>query len=387
MTPRLFLALAVTTALLPAAEVRTSERYEDRAALVVSNDRLELTVLELGGPLARIVLTGDGEKLNPLWNSFEDDRNNSRPLRQTGAVGHFVCVDGFGPTSEEESAAGLSGHGEAHRLPWKTVEAKAGDEAVLVQQVELPIVQEKLTRTISLREGENVVRVSSQLESLLGFDRPVNWAEHATIGSPFLEPGVTVVDLSGNRAMVRPRPEESNSRRGRQHRLAGGEEFEWPMGPLGAGGQVNLRAAPDNPDSLDHTGHLMTPSGSHAWVTALHPEKRLLLGYIFNTDQFPWLQIWEHYPPEGMRARGLEFGTQAFDRPRREMVTQNRLFGELLYRWLPAKSTIQSTFLVFWTQTPEGFQGVDEIRLDEEGLTLEDSRSKQTLRLETKQKL
>ena len=30
-------------------------------------------------------------------------------------AGHFVCVDGFGPVSAEEEAAGLPGHGEATR--------------------------------------------------------------------------------------------------------------------------------------------------------------------------------------------------------------------------------------------------------------------------------
>ena len=44
-------------------------------------------------------------------------------------------------------------------------------------------------------DGENIVYVESRLENLLGFDRPVNWAEHATIGSPFLESGATVVDV------------------------------------------------------------------------------------------------------------------------------------------------------------------------------------------------
>ncbi|MEZ5394189.1 MAG: hypothetical protein R2724_15325 [Bryobacterales bacterium] len=71
------------------------------------------------------------------------------------------------------------------------------------------------------------MRVHSTLESLLSFDRPSVWAEHATIGSPFLEPGVTVVDMSANKALVRPRDKPV---RGRTHRLVGSEEFEWPMG-------------------------------------------------------------------------------------------------------------------------------------------------------------
>ncbi|MEZ5394190.1 MAG: hypothetical protein R2724_15330 [Bryobacterales bacterium] len=76
---------------------------------------------------------------------------------------------------------------------------------------------------------------------------------------------------------------------------------------------MDLRAAPVDHDSLDHTGHLMTKGGPYAWVTAVHPKRGLVLGYLFKTSEYPWLQTWENYPAQGMMARGLEFGTQAFD--------------------------------------------------------------------------
>ncbi len=55
----------------------------------------------------------DAEKMNPLWNSFRADIEEGRPIREGGSVGHFVCVDGFGPVSQEEREVGLPGHGEA----------------------------------------------------------------------------------------------------------------------------------------------------------------------------------------------------------------------------------------------------------------------------------
>ena len=384
MSRRILVLLSFLALTLSAAEVRQKESFKNRPAVVVANDKLELAVLPLSGAMASLTLKG-GDPINPMWDAIQNDRDQGRPERTTGGTGHFVCVDGFGPVSEEEAAAGLSGHGEAADLAWATLAAKAsGGLAELTQAVTLPRVQELFTRTISLRDGENVVRIHSTLESLLSFDRPACWAEHATIGSPFLEPGVTVVDLSSNRALVRPRDKPV---RGRSHRLIGGEEFEWPMAPLQAGGKVDLRAAPVNHDSLDHTGHLMTKGGPYAWVTALHPAKRLVLGYLFKTSEYPWLQTWENYPAEGMLARGLEFGTQAFDLPRRQMVTQNRLFGELLYRWLPAMSKIESTYLMFWAPTPEGFTGVSSVELSGGKLTLQDARSGTTMTLATRQTL
>ena len=361
------------------------EDFRGRPALVLSNDVLEVTVLPLGGAIASIVLKNDREKTNPLWDSLRSDMEAGRPLRTSGSVGHFVCVDGFGPVSSDEREAGLPGHGEAHTLPWSLQSAtREGKVVRLVQAVQLPRAHEVYTRTMEIADGENVVQVHGTLENLLDFDRPVRWTEHATIGSPFLEPGVTVVDISRNRAMTRP---DRKDRPGVIHRLPAGEEFEWPMAPSADGGKIDLRAAPVAPNSLDHTGHLMDSDQRLAYVTALHPKKRLLLGYIFKQAESPWLQTWESYPRKGMMARGLEFGTQAFDQPAREVITQNRLFGALLYRWLGARQKIETTFLMFWTRTPEGFLGVDDIQVGPRLLRIRDERSGKVITLKTSKSL
>lgn len=366
-----FAALSFLAAQAVFAEVDEDRSFRARGAVVLTNGALELTVLKHGGSLASIVLAADAERNNPMWDALRANRKNGRPERQAGGTGHFVCVDGFGPPSADEAAAGMQGHGEAHRLPWSIAFAgMENGDSVLRQTVALPRVHEVLQREVRLKPGENVVYVKSSLTSLLDFDRPVNWAEHATIGSPFLERGVTVVDMSANRALTRPR--SGPPRGGRVHRLVGNRDFDWPLAPARAGGLVDLRAAPLDSHSLDHTGHLMDPTRKWAFVTALHTEKRLLIGYLFHAGAYPWLQTWESYPREGMLARGLEFGTQAFDRPRRETVAQGRLFGQPLYRWLPARGRIDAAYLLFWTRVPEGFQKVDEVQRRGGKLRIED---------------
>ena len=202
--------------------------YYGRPALVLSSDVLELTILRGGGALASVVLKGDPERINPLWNPLRAEQVAGRPLRpkeNRNHVGHFVCVDGFGPISPEEKFAGLPFHGEAQTLPWATHSwGKQGDVATLVQAVHLPRVHEILTRTLKLVDGEKVVYVRSTLGSLLDFDRPIIWAEHATIGTPFPERGVTVVDMSRNRAIT------YLPAQGLWRRLAPDTEFSWPMG-------------------------------------------------------------------------------------------------------------------------------------------------------------
>jgi hypothetical protein len=221
-------------------------------------------------------------------------------------------------------------------------------------------------------DGENVVYVESELESLLAFDRPINWAEHATIGSPFLEPGKTVIEMSATRAMTRSHQSQSETP---PHRLASFRAFTWPMAPGLNGESIDVRLTPTQVPIGDHTGSLMDPARRLVFVTAFNENRHLLLGYVFRREEYPWTQLWESYPVDGRIARGLEFGTQPFDVPRRDVIQTNSMFDTATYRWLPAKSKIGSAFLMFFTRTPDGFRKVDDVVLDGGKLTVEDRRA------------
>jgi hypothetical protein len=344
--------------------------FEGRPGILVANDKLELTILVQGGSLASLVLRDDPERLSPLWNPIRMAREADMKPPAGFSVGHFVCVDGFGPVSPEEQAVGMPGHGEAHTLPWEVqASGRQGAAASVTFRVELPLVQEVFTRAIRMIDGENVVYVESELENLLAFDRPVCWAEHATIGSPFLEPVKTVVDMSAQRSKTRAHPPRAGAM---PRRLASFQDFAWPMAPAMDGSQVDLRSAPANPRSTDHTASLVDTDRELGFVTALHKEKGLLLGYVFRREEYPWVQNWENYPPTLKMARGLEFSTQPFDVPRREVIQFHSMFGAPAYRWLPAKKKIRSRFLIFYTRVPEGFERVDDVKLDSGRLIIED---------------
>lgn len=333
------------------------------AARVFATDRLALTVRNQGGAMVHLVLKDDPDQVSPL----------------RAGMGHFLCVDGFGPVSPEERKAGLPGHGEANRVPWELVSAEEKDGVVTAAfSATLPLVQEVLRRTIQMRRGENVVRIESELESLLAFDRPVNWGEHATIGPPFLELGKTVVDMSAKRGMTRSHESQGD---GQPHRLASYREFAWPMAPGLNQEPIDVRVPPATTPIGDHTTSLMDPSRRLVFVTALHAEQRRLFGYVFRREEYPWTQLWEFYPTNGKLARGMEFAVQPFDMSRREVIQANALFDTPTYRWLPAKSKITSAFLMFYTRTPDGFGQVDDVVLEDGAIVIEDRAAGKKIRL------
>lgn len=352
--------------------------FEQTQAVALANDKLELTLLPTGGAMVNLVIKGEASQLSPFWNPARIARDAGKPPRGAGG-GHFVCVDGFGPPSDEEKAAGLPMHGEAHREPWTVDTATKSDGVTTVSfSAKLPLVQEVFRRTLRIADGESVFQVDSELESLVAFDRPINWGEHATIGSPFLAPGKTVVDMSAKRSKTRGHDDEENPY---PHRLASFVEFTWPQAPGVDGGSVDLRNEPLNPNSLDHTTSLMDPERKLAFVTALNLEHHLLLGYVFLRDEYPWLQIWESYPPDMGAARGLEFSTQPFDIPRRQVIERGPMFDTPVVRWLPAKSKIASRFLVFYTTVPPEVTRIDDVALEGGELIIRDRASNKTMKL------
>jgi hypothetical protein len=363
--------LLMAAALAPAQRETT---FEGRRALVIENDRIELLLLPQGGAFASLVLKDDPERMNPMWNPLRLARAAGQDVNAVTSIGHFVCVDGFGPVSAEERAAGLANHGEAHRQPWETVNvSKAGGRQRFVFRAKLPAVQEVFTRTVELADGEQAVSVEGELESLLPFDRPVSWAEHATIGPPFLEAERTVIDVPAGRCMTRPARARSASV---PRRTVPEKEFTWPMAPAASGGVADMRRMPVGHNSMDHTGCALDPHRELAYVTALHLDKRLLLGYVWRREEFPWIQKWMNYPAAAERtALGLEFGTQPFDIPRREAVDMGRLFDLPTFRWLPAKSRVRARFVMFYARVPEGFAQVDELEEKEGGLVVRDLRN------------
>jgi len=202
--------------------------FEDRPALLLSNDNIELTVLPEGGAMAQITLKSDTEKINPLWNPYWIARQAGLNRPTSFARGHFVCIDGFGPASAPERAAGLTNHGEAYTLPWElTSYAKQGTTVSASFSVALPLAQETFTRTFHVVDGESIVWVDSEVTNLLSFDRPVFWGEHATISAPFLEPGKVAVDMPVSRSKTKAHQMQPNPTRQLQSYV----DFTWPMAP------------------------------------------------------------------------------------------------------------------------------------------------------------
>jgi hypothetical protein len=405
MSKRSYLSiLLLACASVTPAQSTQETTFAGQPATLLSNDKLQVIVMTQGGAIASVVLMDDPQKQNPMWKNGAGRRGGTFD----GVVGHFVAVDGFGPPSAEERAAGMPGHGEAHTVKMEVTSSQdKGGEALSLTGT-LPIVQENFTRTFHIVPGENVVYVDSVLENRLGFDRPVNWAEHATIQAPFVKPGVASIGVSGSRSQTRPltimpmvppisstTPQAAptgpasppaqaaggQGRAGHPDRLANGVDFTWPMAPGSDGKLVDMSAFPDNPPQSYHITTLLDPTRTLEWVATVNTEQGMIYGYLFRREEYPWIQMWGSYPSIDGLVQGMEFSTQPYDINKSTVIDAGPLFGTPTFRWLRAKGKLETHFLFFYARIPAGFKKTDDVRLENKQIVIEDHGNRKTLKL------
>lgn len=321
-------------------------RYRGRNAASVENSRLRLTVLREGGHVAAIYdkATGVNPLWTPPWPTIEPSEftpahaavygRGSDARLLAGIMGHNICLDIFGPPSDEEARLGLPAHGEGSIA---TYELDASGSSIVARTV-LPIAGLEFRRRIELRD--DIVAFSETIANLSPSDRAIGWTQHVTLGPPFLERGVTEFRVSAGRSKV------FETRFGADDYLREGAEFDWPLAPRRDGGVTDLRTFTSALRSSAYTAHLMNV-GEPACFVAYSPTFRLAFGYVWNAADFQWMGIWEENhsrvnPPWSGNtiSRGMEFGVSPMPEPRQAMVERGSLFGVPAFRRIGAQETI-----------------------------------------------
>jgi hypothetical protein len=305
-----------------------------------------VTVTIEGGHIAEIL--HKSSCVNPLWtppwpsiepSAYDRARHpeygsDAESKLLAGIMGHNLCLDLFGGPSPEETAAGITVHGEASVSPYE-VGAEGG---TLVMRTTLAAAQLAFERRIRL-DGSRVL-IGETVENLSRLDRPVAWTQHVTLGAPFVEPGVTRFELNATR---------SRTFEGEFGYLGRGQEFAWPLAPKQGGGTLDLRVAPPA-GWAGYTAHLM-----NAPAQFIAEAKGIRFGYRWRQEDFPWLGIWDEnhsrkQPPWNGETvtRGMEFGVSPYPESRRAMIDRGSLFGVPGYRWIPARQRVTVEYEAFF---------------------------------------
>jgi hypothetical protein len=371
-----------------------SDILDGRSGFRLNSTWGHVSVLEGGGHICELMLNCVAA-VNPLWSptwkTIDPQKYDPGKHRGVygpppegrllaGIAGHSISFDYFGPPSSEEIAAGHSTHGEAPVVKWRRKALGQSSQAKLVHSASLPEARMRLQRVISLDRKNPVVYCEETATNLTSFDRPISWNHHVTFGPPFLEPNVTLFDMPATRSKVCPQGFSSNMA------LQPDSEFLWPNAPKKDGGILNLRTS-DKGSYGHYTAHLLDPSMKIAYIAVCNPRLRLLVLYVFNRDDYPWVGNWEesynreHVPWKRREfCRGFEFSSTPFPVPRRETVTNGPLFGQSTYKWLAAQNTAKSKYLIALFEVPQDFAGVASAEIVDRSLVVHECSAGRLLR-------
>ncbi len=335
--------LAVIT-LAALSFVSAEELVTGRRSVVLEGSNSRLVVDILGGSIVEFQLNDQG--LNPLrWA-------NTGPTDEARQMSHFLCLDRWGLPSDAESANGMNGHGEAGKVEWEVLE-EDGTSARMAAI--LPMAGLRVERTIQVASEGTWFHVAETVTNQNKLGRVYNMVQHPTIGPPFLDENV-VVDSNATKGFAQSSP------------MPNPEEFSalWPHAPR-ADKPVNIRYLSD-----DHDPNVVSyiVEESIGWVTAASPAKGLLIGYLWETAEYPWLNIWRRAEDGVPLARGLEFGTTGLHQPFSILVKKGTIFERPLLDFLDASESKTRSYIGFLAEIPESYQGVDDAVYENGTLTL-----------------
>ncbi len=358
-----------------------SAKMKGRKGWELSNDTLSLFLMEGGGHIAGLHLK-ERRSVNPFWiptwKTIEPWQYRQRNAARYGddrllscICGHNLCLGAFGEPSAEEVRAGMKNvHGEAPVARWRCLSRKVTLKRVTFSYgCDLPIAQMAFTRKVVLQAGSTTVRISETVRNKARHDVPFTMCQHVTFGPPFLEPDVTVFDMSGTKGQTFP---DSLSK---FQRMKSSTNFVWPRGP-GRKGQVDLRRMGKGKNS-DFVAVLMDPKLEHAWFSAVNPRQGLMVAYVWRRDDYPWTGIWEERlartekPWNGKSfTRGMEFTNTPFPTGLRKSVDMGTFQGQPTFRWLPALGSATYDYAIMAIPVDADFKGISRITPDKTGFDI-----------------
>jgi len=265
-------------------------------------------------------------------------------------MGHFVCFDRWGPPSPGEKANGFLHHGEVNTLLWTLNDAPHAVNGRLSGSMmcSLPMAGLQLTRKLELSADEPVFFVTEEIKNLNKNGRLFNIVQHVSMAPPFLDKST----LFDNNSLQGFEDKEDGSLT--QDEIV----LKWPQADHN-GAKVNLRQFEGDWPRV--SSFVYDRNDKYGWVTACNPEKNIMLGYIWETRDYPWVNFWRSQENGVPAAFGMEFGTTGLHEPLPVVAKKGKIFGQNIYEFIDASEVISKSFTAFLAKIPSDYKGVERI--------------------------
>lgn len=307
-------------------------RYQSSPdTVLLKNDSLELRIEVHGGHYTGILVPGND--INPLSWAVTAEQMPANNKDGAPFKGHFLCLGRWGAPSKGEIAAGIPHNGEQSNTFW-TIDKVTRHQVAMTNTA--PLDGLSVERSVKLLNEEPAFVVQEMFTNTSSLGRVSNVVQHVTIGPPFLSKSTLVNSNSGkgfNQKYSYPDP----------HAHA----YDWPIAVMDPDKNELVDVTRTDKEFNYVSTHLIQDT-DYGWITAYDPESGLLLGYVWRTNEYPWVNIWNHYENGSPAAKGLEFGTTGIGRPYKDLLeTDTRFHGINSWEYIDAGEQITKTFIGF----------------------------------------
>ncbi len=182
-------------------ELRT---FHAQPCFVVATKEVELAITRTGGHMAPVTFFRDSEKpVKPYYVSpWQDETPSAMPAPVLISLrGDFFCVP-FGGNNEAVAGEKHPPHGEIVGDAWHHVGTKkTGDITTLTLGIETKVRKGRLTKELSLVDGQNTIYSRDLIE---GFAGQAPLGHHATLAMPEKEGAVRIATSAFRFGMTNP---------------------------------------------------------------------------------------------------------------------------------------------------------------------------------------
>ncbi|WP_445738109.1 hypothetical protein [Mariniflexile sp.] len=305
------------------------------------------------------------KKVNPLDWKLPTARLPETNIGSFDFQGHFLCLGTWGMPTEGEKKAGLKFYGEVNTEIWK-VDAPLSNEnnsQSITTSCKSPVEKLDIVRKVELFNNSSVIKISEKITNNLPIGRPYNILQHATMGGKFINQK-TILNSNAGKGFYQNGQYTRNG-----YDDIESTSYDWPYAVL-PDGKTDLRLSNQVQKSFVST-HIFPESEKYGWATLTNVEDRFLIGYVWDTNDYPWLNIWHQYEEGEVKGRAIEFATCGMWQPFEYMMSnESRFFGHNSFEFIDAGETKHKLYFMFLLPIDAHFTEVEKIQVNAHSLDI-----------------
>jgi hypothetical protein len=244
-------------------------------------------------------------------------------------------------------------HGELWAAAWDVrVDEDTPERVSVVLSVDTARTPFRVEKRLTLESGRAVLVIDESITNRSAQPFPVMWGHHPAFGAPFIDDScrIDLPPCRGTTARAEPMPDGV---------LAFDREFDWPMAPLTAGGELDLRAVP-GPEAK--RSEWVSLSGmTEGWYGITSSARRVGFGMRWDVAVFPFLwfwQVWGGGPEYPWWGREYDFALEPWtSRPDSGLLEAIR---NGTARTIAGGETLSTRLLAVMWDGRDGITGIDE---------------------------